>query len=285
MGIKSAAKQLVRTALETATNILSSNKVGRIVFEQMVNQSMERTRLVNYQGLEMRFSVPNQLNHFRVTTFATKEPETLAWIDRLPEDCVLWDIGANVGLYTVYAALRRKCHVVAFEPSVFNLELLTRNLHLNGLHQQVTLFPLALSDKMGSNLLRMTSTEWGGALSTFGKDVGWDGQSVREIFSFPTYGLTMDQALGLLCLPAPDFIKMDVDGIEHFLIQGGSKVLKEVQGILVEINDDFTEQAEVSSKLLREAGLTLLEKLHSDLIEQYAIGFQNTYNQIWGRKS
>ena len=285
MGIKSAAKQLVRTALETATNILSSNKVGRIVFEQMVNQSMERTRLVNYQGLEMRFSVPNQLNHFRVTTFATKEPETLAWIDRLPEDCVLWDIGANVGLYTVYAALRRKCHVVAFEPSVFNLELLTRNLHLNGLHQQVTLLPLALSDKMGSNLLRMTSTEWGGALSTFGKDVGWDGQSVREIFSFPTYGLTMDQALGLLCLPAPDFIKMDVDGIEHFLIQGGSKVLKEVQGILVEINDDFTEQAEVSSKLLREAGLTLLEKLHSDLIEQYATGFQNTYNQIWGRKS
>ena len=285
MGIKSAAKQLVRTALETATNILSSNKVGRIVFEQMVNQSMERTRLVNYQGLEMRFSVPNQLNHFRVTTFATKEPETLAWIDRLPEDCVLWDIGANVGLYTVYAALRRKCHVVAFEPSVFNLELLTRNLLLNGLHQQVTLLPLALSDKMGSNLLRMTSTEWGGALSTFGKDVGWDGQSVREIFSFPTYGLTMDQALGLLCLPAPDFIKMDVDGIEHFLIQGGSKVLKEVQGILVEINDDFTEQAEVSSKLLREAGLTLLEKLHSDLIEQYAIGFQNTYNQIWGRKS
>ena len=95
----------------------------------------------------------------------------------------------------------------------------------------------------------------------------------------------MDQAIGLLCLPAPDFIKMDVDGIEHFLIQGGSKVLKEVQGILVEINDDFTEQAEVSSKLLREAGLTLLEKLHSDLIEQYTAGFQNTYNQIWGRKS
>ena len=148
----------------------------------------------------------------------------------------------------------------------------------------MTLLPLALSDKMGSNLLRMTSTQWG-ALSTFGKDVGWDGQSVREIFSFPTYGLTMDQALGLLSLPAPDFIKMDVDGIEHFLLQGGSKVLKEVQGILVEINDDFTEQAEVSKKLLREAGLTLLEKLHSDLIEQYTAGFQNTYNQIWGRKS
>ena len=119
----------------------------------------------------------------------------------------------------------------------------------------------------------------------FGKDVGWDGQNIQEIFSFPTYGLSMDQAVDILGLPTPDFIKMDVDGIEHFLLQGGSQVLKKIQGIHVEINDDFTEQAEVSSKLLREAGLTLLEKLHSDLIEQYATGFQNTYNQIWGRKS
>ena len=116
---------------------------------------------INHQGLEMCFSVPNELNHFRATTFSTKEPETLEWIDGLPEGCVLWDIGANVGLYTVYAALRKKCHIVAFEPSVFNLELLSRNLYLNGLHQQVTLLPLALSDKMGSNLLHMTSTEWG----------------------------------------------------------------------------------------------------------------------------
>ena len=50
MGIKSALKQLVRAALETTTNILGSNKVGRIIFEQMVNQCMEQTRLVNYQG-------------------------------------------------------------------------------------------------------------------------------------------------------------------------------------------------------------------------------------------
>ena len=119
----------------------------------------------------------------------------------------------------------------------------------------------------------------------FGKDVGWDGQNIQEIFSFPTYGLSMDQAVDILGLLTPDYIEMDIDGIEHFLLRGGSRVLKKIHGILVEINNDFTEQAEVSSKLLREAGLTLLEKLHSDLIEQYATGFQNTYNQIWGRKS
>ena len=283
--MKSPIKLIGRQILEKATKLLGSTKVGRIVFEQVVNQCMQRSQSVNHQGFEMHFSIPNQLNHFRVTTFATKEPETLEWIDRLSEGCVLWDIGANVGLYTVYAAIRRKCRVIAFEPSVFNLELLVRNLHLNNLHHQVTLLPLALSDQMGSNLLRMTSTKWGGALSTFGEDVGWDGQSIQEVFAFPTYGVSMDQVVEVLNLPAPDFIKMDVDGIEHLLLRGGSKILKQIQGILVEINDDFVEQAELSKKVLEEAGLTLLEKRHSELIEESSAGFQNTYNQIWGRQT
>ena len=282
MSMPSPVKLIFRLILENSTKLLGSTKFGRIVFEQMVNQCMQRIQKVNHQGLEMRFSVPNQLNHFRVTTFATKEPETLEWIDQLPEGCVLWDIGANVGLYTVYAGLSRKCHVVAFEPSVFNLELLARNLYLNNLQNQVTLLPLPLSDQMNNNLLRMTSTEWGGALSTFGKDFGWDGQSVQEVFAFPTYGIRMDQVVDVLKLSTPDFIKMDVDGIEHLILSGGSKILKQIQGILVEINDDFDEQAELSKQLLEEAGLTMLEKRHSEMFE--GSKFKNLYNQIWIRK-
>ena len=46
----------------------------------------------------MFFSVPNELNYFRVNTFSSKEPETLDWIDTLKPGTVLWDIGANIGL-------------------------------------------------------------------------------------------------------------------------------------------------------------------------------------------
>ena len=94
--------------LKATTQSLGTTKDGRIVLEQLITQCMQRTERVNHNGLEMFFSVPNELNHFRVTTFATKEPETLEWIDGLPEGCVLWDIGANVGLYTVYATLHKK---------------------------------------------------------------------------------------------------------------------------------------------------------------------------------
>ena len=94
----SSLKHLVRKILEQSAQAIGTTRVGRIVFEQMTNQAMQRTQLVTHQGLEMRFAVPNQLNHFRITTFSTKEPETLEWIDQLPENSLLWDIGENVGL-------------------------------------------------------------------------------------------------------------------------------------------------------------------------------------------
>src|SRR5262245_41812198 len=46
---------------------------------------------------------------WRARTFFTEEPDTVAWLDGLRPDDVLWDVGANVGLYTIYAAKFRKC--------------------------------------------------------------------------------------------------------------------------------------------------------------------------------
>jgi FkbM family methyltransferase len=189
-----------------------------------------------------------------------------------------------VGLYAIYAAKKINCRVIAYEPSLFNLELLARNIYLNDLQNQVTIAPFALSDDLGTSLMRMTTTEWGGALSTFGKEVGWDGSRIKDIFAFQTFGLSMDQAVSVLQFPSPDFIKMDVDGIEHFILQNGPEVLSKIQVILVEINDDFVEQAGKSKEALERAGLTFVEKRHSEMIEISTSGFQHTFNQIWVRK-
>ena len=129
--------------------------------------------------------------------------------------------------------------------------------------------------------MRMTTTEWGGSLSTFGKKVGWDGETIKEVFAFQTFGVSMDQAVSVLQLPPPNFIKMDVDGIEHFILQNGPDVLSNIQGILVEINDNFIEQSDKSKDALERAGLTLKEKLHSEMFEDTK--FRSSYNQIWTR--
>ena len=280
--MKQLLKNVAKKILKKTSTTFARTKAGRLVNEAIINDVMCRVQEVEHQGQRLKFIVPNVLTRFRVDTFSTKEPETLEWLDRLPEACTLWDVGANVGLYSVYAAKKKKCQVVAFEPSVFNLELLARNLFLNVLQDQVTIAPFALSDGLGSSVMRLTTIDWGGSLSTFGKKVGWDGKPIQDIFAFRTLGLSLDQAVSVLQIPPPDFIKMDVDGIEHFILQSGPAVLSQVEGILVEINDDFAEQAEVSKKLLERAGLEFLEKRHSEMFE--GSKFKNLYNQIWVRK-
>jgi FkbM family methyltransferase len=276
-------KNYLISSIRWAAAVFSSSKVGAQVNEVIIDSVMNRTKSVAHNGVELDFVVPNVLNRYRVDTFSTKEPETLEWIDSIPEGSVLWDIGANVGLYSMYAAEKRKCRVYAFEPSVFNLELLARNLFLNNLHGAVNIIPLALSNKLGQDRMRMTTTEWGGALSSFGSDIGWNGEPIKTIFEFPTFGMTIDQAVSLLELPSLDFIKMDVDGIEHVILEGARETLPRIQQILMEINKDFDEQVSHSSKLLSEAGLCLSANRQSALLAKSKHGYHNTFNQIWIR--
>ena len=97
---------------------------------------------------------------------------------------------------------------------------------------------------MGSNIFKMSSTSWGGALSTFGEDFDQNGNKFLDVFEYSTLGMTMEQAVSLLNVQIPQHIKIDVDGIEHFILRGGPSILNQVNSILIEINDSFTAQAE-----------------------------------------
>ena len=260
---------------------MGKTTAGRYLYTQIVNNAMSRTQKLNHSGLDLVFAIPNALSKYRVDTFFTKEPETLEWIDGIPHGSVLWDIGANVGLYTCYAAKTRGCRVFAFEPSVFNLELLARNIFVNGLTELVTIIPLPLSDALAVSKLNMTTTEWGGALSTFAQSYGHDGEAMCKAFELPTVGLSMVDAVELLRIPRPDYIKMDVDGIEHLILKGGAPVLQEAISILVEINDRFTAQAADASRYLQLAGFILKEKRHADHFESATGPARYTFNQIW----
>ena len=130
---------------------------------------MSRVKEVSNDGLILKFAVPNALCRYWAKTFSTKEPETLEWIDKIPKEKVLWDIGTNIGLYSIYAA-KKGLYVYSFEPSVFNLELLARNIFLNQVVDKITIIPLPLTGQLVESNLKMTTTEWGGALSTFEKE-------------------------------------------------------------------------------------------------------------------
>ncbi len=281
--LKIFIKNSLKHFISGSVRLMDRNVAGRYLYGRIVEVAMNRTQTVHHGAVALRFSVPNALARYRADTFSTKEPETLEWIDRIPSAAVLWDIGANVGLYTCYAARARGCRVFAFEPSVFNLELLARNIFLNQLTQLATIVPLPLSEELTISRLNMTSTDWGGALSTFGQSYGHDGEPIRKVFEFPTVGLSMVDAVTLLRIPEPDYIKMDVDGIEHLILKGGMPILKQVRGALIEINDRFDKQANDASRYLQAAGLVLSEKRHADFFDSSAGAPRYTFNQIWSR--
>lgn len=128
----------------------------------------------------------------------------------------------------------------------------------------------------------MTSTDWGGALSTFAEEYSDNGKVMNKKFQFSTLGITMDEAGGMLDIPKPKYIKMDVDGIEQLILKAGAETLKDVQGLLVEVNDDFEDQSVNVKKCLVDSGLVLKSKLHSEMFND-SDRFGNTYNQIWHR--
>lgn len=235
-------------------------------------------RVVTHDQTKLVFCSPNARTDSRVDTFSTKEPETLEWIDGFEQGAIFWDIGANVGLYSCYAAKARSCQVFAFEPSIFNVELLARNIFLNELTESVVMVPLPLSESLTLNTLNMTRTEWGGALSTFGQDFGWDGKKLQAVFKFQTIGVSADECLRLFKLPRPQYLKLDVDGIEHLVLQGSVAILRDVDSVLVEINDAFGEQSKKCDQLLVEAGLILKQKRRSEMFEGGTV-----WNQIWVR--
>ena len=132
---------------------------------------------------KVSFFVPNQLTDYRVNSFFTKEPETLQWIDNFNTDkeIIFWDIGSNIGLYSIYSALKyRNIKIHSFEPSTSNLRILSRNININELQDKIFInqFPLTDRDK-GYQLMMESDFREGGALHSFGKDLNFEGKKMN----------------------------------------------------------------------------------------------------------
>lgn len=222
---------------------------------------------------------------WRSQTIFTKEPETIEWIDSMPNKAIFWDIGANVGLYSVYAGIKGM-KVFAFEPSALNTFLISKNIEINNLKDYISLFPVAISDKNEFGYLNMTSTDLGGALNEFNQtdkvSVGTGNYQADVIFKQGMFSYSIDELIQKYHFEIPDYIKIDVDSIEDKIIYGGSSTFSHpnIKGVLVEL-DETEERTQQLIDFLAERGLSLKEKRHSQMFETSK--FNTQYNYIFTR--
>ena len=277
-------KKLIKLITRVLIKFLTSSvKLKHYILEILEQDPIEME--VKHQDINLRFMSLNNLTKYRIDTFSSKEPKTLEWIDNFHEKSIFWDIGANIGLYSCYASKKIKnCKTFSFEPSVFNLEILAKNINLNNLNDKITIIPISISDKDHENNFKLTTTKKGGAISTFGSTITFDGSNIDSVFEYKTIGMSLDSVLNQFSLSQPNYIKIDVDGIEHLILEGADRYLGDdkLKSLSIEINENFTEQHDKALKIMKEYNFKILHKKQNREMHKSS-KHNNTFNYIFVR--
>ncbi|PJZ45517.1 FkbM family methyltransferase [Leptospira brenneri] len=201
--------------------------------------------VITVKGL-IKFAMYGKTSEFRVRTFFTKEPETLAWIDSFSNDDVFWDIGANIGCYSLYAA-RNGIQVCAFEPSPVNFWLLSKNIGLNKFGNIVS-YPFALSNE--NSIVRWDpNSSPGSADNQLSETKQATDPTAIQVYS-------IDQLIAMNAAPFPTHIKIDVDGIEPLIVAGAINTLADnrLQSLMIEANENDLDRLSQIKAVLKGKG-------------------------------
>ena len=252
--------------------------------------NLDAIKTIYIKGKKVLFFTPNQLTEWRVRTFIDKEPDTIEWINnfKTKKNIIFWDIGANIGVYSIYASIvhKNKIQIFAFEPSSSNLRVLSRNIFLNNMVNKININTLPLTDKKNKFLeMKELKFEEGLSLNTYGEKYNFEGKKFNIGNSYKILGTTIDFLVEKEIMKIPDYIKIDVDGIEHLILEGGKKTLKnkKIKSILVEVNEKFKEQRKRVNSIMITSGFKLTKKLLEKNIP-VTEEFSQTYNYIYERK-
>jgi len=267
---------------------LFSKKLRELIVDEtslILNSLKKNVIHINSKNkIKISIFTPNKICFFRANTFSSKEPETLLWIEEFGnKGSILFDIGANIGLYSIYHALLNGGVSYAFEPSFFNLRQLTKNINENNCENKIIVVSNPLSSTNNIQEFKYSCIEEGGALSSFGVNFGFDGNDIRSCAANSVMGFSLDYLFSSkLIKDSPDFIKIDVDGIEHLILVGAIKTISsnKCKSILIETNSDFKEQEKKVHKILIDCGFKLREK-HTPYSNFEESRFKNSGNEIW----
>jgi len=244
------------------------------------------------------FFCPSPQTFGRVQSLHIKEPETLNWIDSFQpnnsENMVFWDIGANIGLYSIYAAVKFKdIEIISFEPSTSNTRTLSRNISINNLENKISIFPLALSDKENIiSYFNETRFSEGSSISNFNSDIDYRGEIVKENQiknKYNLFGTSIDNLILNEILTVPNYIKIDVDGIEHLILKGAENLLKNknLKELSIEMNPTYVKQYEFINNIMEENNFKKVASLNKRLLsdKNYKLKSNETVNEIFKRNN
>lgn len=143
-------------------------------------------------------------------------------------NALFWDVGANLGLYSLVASKNKQSRVVAFEPHPFTFQLLNRQIEINE-RNNITAVNLGLSAMDGD--VRFSNVD------------GSSTNSIVEEFdeTSSTIIVPVVQADHFIQDEVPHMVKIDVEGFEREVLLGFQNRMKEVKLMIVEVSRNEQE--------------------------------------------
>ena len=215
---------------------------------------------LDVSGRLVRYVATSRQSQKRIRSLLDKEPLTVPWIETFKPDEVVVDIGANVGMYAIYAGVVG-CRVFAFEPEALNYAELNKNIFVNDLHGRVTAYCMAITDEADVSVLHLSQFSYAGSHHDFGenwwvsdkliggRNIERDKRPQQGCVSFP-----LDELVARQVLPPPNHIKIDVDGFEYKVARGAAETFQrpELKTILLEVDFKIPKSLEIVSHLRQQ---------------------------------
>jgi FkbM family methyltransferase len=191
--------------------------LARMVLLHLHRPERSEVRLRSGQVLE--FAFPSQVPSALLVFGDYIDPE-FAFLTRLRlTDCIVADVGAAIGQFTVFAATLPASFIHAFEPSAANAEALLRNVQRNRVGDRVTIHKIAFSEAESEAYFQTSPNTWLSALS----DTGTERVCVRTLAAeFERLGL---DHVAVLKINVAGFEPKVLEGAEPFLARGGADIL------------------------------------------------------------
>jgi FkbM family methyltransferase len=211
----------------------------------------------------LSFVLLGRMSAGRAATLLTKQPGTIEWIDSFRPNSVFWDVGANVGVYTLYAARRGDIKVAAFEPAAVNYFLLSANVEANNLVDQVDCLLVGLSNRKAMARLQVSQFEPGRSFSFRGK------RDPEQISLQAALLVSIDQLVEEYGFACPNYIKIDVPGLTESIIDGGMRTLRrpEVRELHVEMKEHTSTGEHIIERLQKSGFVLSARHTHSNTID------------------
>lgn len=218
--------------LSRAKNIKALLMVLKFIFKRYLRMvgfktDMNGELLVFIDGLKIYFApLWAELDSYNgIFLKKTYEPSPVF----APENCqVIFDCGANIGIYTLRAALCGNNRVFSIEPNQIVFNRLIKNIKANNLTNVV-----ALNTGVGSAHYRAKLC-WGD--STLGGSIKPDRHGEKNSIDIDI--TTLDDIVERYNINSIDLLKMDVEGNEYEALIGAEKTLNRTKKLILEFHSD-----------------------------------------------